>query len=288
MRTEITYWRANFIKRRIDYVLDKDQKHRAKGLTVVSWGLGRIKTEKDARRLFRELLNESRGRVGAPKQIGVYEITAHAVDSTGSTRAFRGKESLTLAMAFYKALNGQAGLAADHGNSDFHLLVANYGPGGYCLKEFLPNRSNPRRVMVAVADRVEKELNLERKKNNLPLLLTMEEVRARNRKQNKRFIDEVARKLPDKKVPTISDILEAIRQLGHHVIKRKRCIEVTFAGGLNPVRIEQDLFMRGIERAWLRTRKYIPREKVGGKKPKEADKQIATKPEIKTNTPNLE
>lgn len=287
MRTEITYWRTQFLKRRIEYVLDKNKKHAAAGLGPRVLVLG-ANDSKNIPKKFRQLFKESKGRVGAPKKIMFYEMSAHPADTTGSIRAFRRNEPYELGQALYDAFHGQLAIVVAHGDSDIHILIANYGPGGYSLRKFLPGRSNPRRVMVAVCDRMEKEFNRIRAQRGEPLLLTMNQVRERLRRRKRTFIEDVAEKLPADSKPTIAEILTAIHALGHFAEKKEQKIEVTFQGSLNPVGYELDFFLRGLRKALLGRVRAVKKSA----KPAPAPEQHIIKPDSqslksKNQTPDL-
>ncbi len=197
---------------RRDYITDADGEHEAKELKVrVEW-VGVHEGEEFVQRA-RELFTRPRGR--GPKLLhAAWEITAHPVDRHGARRAFRDQqEMLQMGREIVRQMRARVALIGCHGLQDLHILLLNDGPTGMALKSYLPNRSNPRRVMVAVADRVEGEINEERALSGYDQMTTMSENRAEERRKlgNAHLVEMLLERVSEDREPEIADLLKAFR-----------------------------------------------------------------------------
>lgn len=221
MRSEISYVRRNFLRRRLAYITDLDGAHEKKGLKVRSVWIGVGNADEFADRV-RELVDRPPRR-GAPLRYVAWEITAHPADTNGATAAFASQdEMIRVAREIVKQMHAVVALVGCHGLRDIHVLLMNDGPTGRGLKSYLPNRSNPRRVMVATLDRIEAQVNSERSKAGMPRMLTMEENRAKERRRlgRKSLTEMLLAKVPDKEEPDIATILAAFRRNGWRAEKK--------------------------------------------------------------------
>lgn len=246
MRSEISYHRSNFVRRRCKYITDLDGKHRKKKLEVrIAW-IGVSGPEEFSHRA-RELFTRPRGP-GAPLRYAAWEITAHPADKHGAHRAFRDQEEmLNVGREVVKQMHGVVALIGCHGCQDLHVMILNDGPTGLGLKSYLPNRSNPRRVMVAVVDRIEAELNEERAHYGYQQLTTMTEIREEERHSHgyAPLIEMLLERVPEDQEPTIADLLEAVRSYGWKIkadarkTKANRKVTVFYKRGEKTYEIER-------------------------------------------------
>ncbi|MFT3829854.1 MAG: hypothetical protein QM691_09150 [Opitutaceae bacterium] len=244
MRSEISYHRSNSVRRRYKYIADLDGKHRKKKLEVRIVWIGVSGPEEFFHRA-RGLFTRSRGP-GAPLRYAAWEITAHPADKHGARRAFRDQEEmLKLGREVVKQMRGIVAMIGCHGRQDLHVLILNDGPTGLGLKSYLPNRSNPRRVMVAVVDRIEAELNEERALSGYQQLTTMTEIRAeeRHRLGYTPLIEMLLDRVPEEHEPTIADLLEAVHSYGWKIKadtrKTSRKVTVFYKRGERTYEIER-------------------------------------------------
>ena len=252
MRTEITFTPHQLLRGREDYVKDKDGRHRAAGLEVVSYYRG-VHNHDGLSSVVRGLVDEAKGQRGARRKHIAWEITLHPTDANGAKSAFRSVEEMRrVAEEVLKEFSAKYALVGFHGLQDIHLLILNWGETGLALKSHLPNRSNPRRVLVAVADRIEKELNIERAKDGAPLLCSMQEVREAKRKGRGRLPlhDEIARHLSVDKEPSVADILKTIAGCGWQGMVKAKKVYISFTVERPSSVFELDLFLKGVIRAW--------------------------------------
>lgn len=262
MRTEVTNVPLQFLDRRRVYVCDADGKHAAKRIKVKFECVGFSQPDEIvglARRL-----NATKRKRGRPRKYVALELSAHPSDEIKSKDSFRSKaEMKRVADEILKEFHGVYALVGYHGLRDIHVLILNWGRTGLGLKAYLPNRSRPKRVLVAIVDRVEREINEERKAKGEVLLRPMEEVRAKNRKSRRRhpMHEQIAEHLPLDNESTVADILRAIQECGWQGVVRGRKISVAFSPSRPPKRFELDLFLRGALRAWQNLQKKRRQEK---------------------------
>ena len=241
-----------FLRKRVDYILDRDGSHKSKGLEV-SWTCVGVTHPDEFVGLVKRLKKDSRGRRGPRRKHVALELTAHPTDQKGAKKPFRCRAEMEeLADQIAKAFGAVYYLVGYHGLQDVHVLILNWGKTGLALKSYLPNRSNPRRVLVAVCDRVEGELNGKRTDQGVPRLVTMEERRAEKRQQRNRrpMHEEIADRLTLNHEPTIVDILAAISACGWTGVATKKKVSVSFSPERSPKPFELDFFLKGVMRAW--------------------------------------
>lgn len=259
MRTEISYVPRSRWRGRVNYVRDASGEHAADGLAVVCKVVG-VNGPEALLEVPGRLLQQPRGK-GRKRKFVACEISIHPVDAVGAKAAFGSLEEMErVAEEMLKEFHGCYALVGFHGLRDLHILMLNWGPTGLALKSYLPNRSNPRRVMVAVADRIEGELNATRAAQGIPLLSTMKEVRAKKRLRGTSLADMIAEQLPTDRDPTVQEILLAISGCGWAGVVRKRHISIQFSTDTPPRRYELDLFLRSVGKAVLR-RRTRPRDR---------------------------
>lgn len=255
MRTEVTKHPRNKVCRRENYIRDLNGKHKAKGLDVhVEW-LG-VSNSEEFRRQLVDMSARPQGR-GAPIEHYAIEVSVHPKDADGARRPFRNLgEMQTVGHVLIKQLHIQVGVLGCHGRQDLHILGLNFGPTGLSLRSYVPNRSNLRRVAVAVADRVEREINELREKEGHGKLIPVVEIREQNRAKagRRKRTEIVAEHLDLVRELTIPELLNAFR-----CAKLKATVEgaklwVSSPGQKKPSSYELDLFMRGVWKALLARR----------------------------------
>ena len=203
MRTEITFTPHSALRRRIDYITDKDRSHEAAGLKVQTFCVG-VAAAADLLGMVRDLLSGSSRRRGRKRKHVAWEVTLHPAVSAGATAAFRSREEMErVAREVISEFGAQYALVGFHRLQDIHILMLNWGITGLGLKSYLPNRSNPRRVLVAVADRIERELNEERGIEGAARLVPMQELRAGKREARGRrpMCERIAEQLTAEREP---------------------------------------------------------------------------------------
>lgn len=275
MRTEVTQHPRNKVCRRENYIRDLNGKHKAKGLDVhVEWQ--GVSNSEEFRRQLVDMSARPQGR-GAPIEHYAIEISVHPKDANGARRPFRNLgEMLAVGHAMIKQLHIQVGVLGCHGRQDLHILGLNFGPTGLSLRSYVPNRSNLRRVAVAVADRVEREINELREKEGHGKLIPMVEIREQNRAKTgrRKRTEIVAEHLDLVRELTIPELLNAFR-----CAKLKATVEgaklwVSSPGQKKPSSYELDLFMRGVWKALLARREL---EKAKQKKAEVVPYELLTK-----------
>lgn len=252
MRTEITFTPSQFLKKRIDYITDADGAHKIAGLEVKTLCVG-VGSPDELRGQVRRLLSGSVGLRGAKRKHVAWELTIHPTDADGAKSPFRNTDEMErVARDVLGEFGAKYALVGFHGLQDIHILILNWGVTGVALKSHLPNRSNPRRVLVAVADRIEAELNVERAKEGVALLIPMKDVREIKRKGRGRLSlhEEIAGHLAVDKVPSLVDILDAIAACGWTGVANKKKVSVSFSPERSPKQFELDFFLNGVMRAW--------------------------------------
>lgn len=253
MRTEITFTPHSALRRRIDYVTDADGAHKAAGLEVRTFCVG-VAEAAELPDTVRRLVSGSAGRRGRKRKHVAWEITLHPADADGAKGAFRSPEEMErVAREVISEFGARYALVGLHGLQDIHILMANWGPTGLGLKSCLPNRSNPRRVLVAVADRIERALNEERRKQGIEPLVRIQEVRAEKREARGRrpMSEQIAEHLETEQEPSVSDVLRAIGHCGWVGVANAKRVSISFSPVRPPFHFELDLLMRGVRRAWL-------------------------------------
>lgn len=251
MRTEVTYIPPQLLGRRSAYVRDFDGRHGGKGLAVDLHCVG-FRHPDELVRLARKL-GSKRNR-GRPRKFVALELTVHPSDEARSRDSFSDKAEMRwVAAEVLNEFHAVYALVAYHGLRDIHVLALNWGPTGLALKSYLPNRSNPRRVLAATCDRIERQMIRERIRQGKMPLRSMADVRAAKRTACGRvpLHREIAHRLPPNREPSIADILESVRRCGWFAIVRQQKVSISFAPSRPPRRFELDLFLRGVFRAWL-------------------------------------
>ena len=232
--------------------MDRDGSHKSNGLEV-GWSCVGVTHPDEFIGVVKRLKKDSRGRRGPRRKHVALELTAHPTDEIGAKKPFRcHAEMEELADQIAKAFGAVYYLVGYHGLQDVHVLILNWGKTGLALKSYLPNRSNPRRVLVAVCDRVERELNDRRTNQGIPRLVTMDERRAEKRQQrNRRPMHEViADRLTSNHEPTIVEILAAISACGWQGAANNKKVSISFSPKRSPLHFELDMFLVGLKRAW--------------------------------------
>lgn len=158
MRTEPQWVPPGLLVQRLAYDLDEDGSHAAAGKpAAVVWvgvrGREEFLSVAFGDGAFRGL---RRGR-GAPKKFVAIEITAHALDETGSNACLSEREMRTIALSLMIQFGAAYALICMHGRSDVHVLIINRTVSGKALRSTFTNNATPRRVIVAVCDRLERE-----------------------------------------------------------------------------------------------------------------------------------
>lgn len=252
MRTELSFTPHPLLRRRIDYITDADRAHEAAGLKVQTFCVG-VGEPADLLDIVRRLLSGSVGRRGRKRKHVAWEVTLHPTDSAGATAAFRSREEMErVAREVISEFGAQYALVGFHGLQDIHILMLNWGITGLGLKSYLPSRSNPRRVIVAVADRIERELNEERGRMGGARLIPMQEVRTTKREARGRrpMCERIAEQLGGEREPTLADVLRAISGCGWEGVSNAKKVSISFSPDRPPFHFELDLLMRGVSRAW--------------------------------------
>lgn len=270
MRTEVTRHPRNKVCRRENYIRDLNGKHKAKGLDVhVEW-LGASSSEEFRRQLV-DMSVRPQGR-GAPIKHYAIEVSVHPKDANGARRPFRNLgEMQTVAHALIKQLHIQVGVLGCHGLQDLHILGLNFGLTGLSLRSYVPNRSNLRRVAVAVADRVEREINERREKDGHGKLIPVSEVREEDRKKagRRKRTEVIAERLDlDKDELTVPELLKAFRKVKMRAAIDGSKLLVSSVGQKKASSYELDLFMRGVWKELL-----ARRERENTKKKDDEDKR---------------
>ncbi len=258
MRTEIQGVPRGLLSRRVGYILDDNGSHAAAGKpAAVAW------VGAKGRRDFLWVgkgggaFQSRRSKRGAPKKFAAIEVTAHAKDNTGSKACLFPREMQTIFLSLMIQFGGVYGLAGMHGKSDGHFLIINRTVFGKALRSTFPNNATPRRVMVAVCDRLEREFNHERARLGEPPLKLMIEIRndrdaALGRKSmHEQISQELLRN--GGSVRSIVDILKAMHVLGWRagrVIKGN--VAVKFSDRTPKKNYSLDLLLRGIAAAYKR------------------------------------
>jgi hypothetical protein len=218
-------------------------------------------------------MRSRRGQRGARRRYVAWEITTHPKDANGAKRAFSDQdEMLYVAFEIVRQMHAKIVLIGLHGLRDLHILILNQGPTGLALKSYLPNRSNPRRVLVAVADRLERELNAERLLKNAMPLVGMEEIRRAEQARLKRkpLVESLLSKLSPEKEPDVFALLEAFRFCGWVATAKRNRLTVSFGSNQQARRYELDLVLRGVLRAWWARSREL---EVDMKKKEDAEKR---------------
>ncbi len=272
MRTEISNVPLQFIRRRHDYIVDKNGEHKATKLEV-TWKCIGFGQPDEIVGLGRRLMKKKYKGAGRRRKYVAQELSVHPSDENKRKDSFRNRvEMEKVAEEIVNEFHIRYALIGFHGLRDLHVFALNWGPTGLALKAYLPNRSNPRRVLVAVVDRVEKQLIAARKEQGEVLLRTMKKVRAARQKANGRLPmhDEIAKHLPPYSSVnelTIENILQAIHACGwvgkvRYKVSRKGVprpdtVAISFTSSRPPALFEFDLFMRKATKTW-RSRKKDP------------------------------
>lgn len=262
MRTEITLTPHSMLRHRIDYITDADGGHKAMGLEVHTFCLG-VGDASELPHMVRTLVSGSFGRRGRKRKHVAWELTLHPADATGAKCAFRSRAEMEkVAREVLNEFGARYALVGLHGLQDIHILILNWGATGLGLKSYLPNRSNPRRVLVAVADRIEEEINEERRKSGDAELVTIKGVRERKRTDAKRLHlhDQIARQLSGETEPTVTELLMAISRCGWSGVVKGKKMCISFSPSRPPLHYELDLWVRGALRAWRRRYRELESE----------------------------
>ncbi len=188
---------------------------------------------------------------GRPRKFVGLEMTAHPSDTAKRKNSFRSrKEMKRVTLEVVKEFHIRYALIGLHGLRDIHILAINWGPTGLALKSYLPNRSRPKRVLVAVVDRVEREINRERAAKKKALLRPMVEVQSAKRKALGRppMHELLAKHLPLDREPEVVEILRAIRDCGWYGVVKGQKVSISFSPARLPKHFELDLFLRGARR----------------------------------------
>jgi hypothetical protein len=254
VRSEFSYVIRQQLRSRIDYITDKTGIHAGKGLAVRTEIIG-VDHSEDLVDYVDCLLAEPSGP-GVRRRYVALELTTHPTCNDGPLAAFHGESEMhRVGHALRDEFCVVYGLLGYHGQRDLHALFLNWGPTGRPLREYLPHRSNPRRVLVAVADRLEGELNRDRAARGEPELTTMSEVREQKRRALNRpqMYDNITSRFgPHKRDWTISDILNAIMGCGWVGVASANQISISFASDSPPMTFDIDLFLRGLMHAFMR------------------------------------
>ena len=256
MRSAPTYWRLNRVRFRLNYIADLDGAHKAKGLVVRTVWVGAA----DAIQFFAlaKKLMSRRGQVGAHRKHAAWEVTLHPADEIGPDCAFADQaEMLRAAYELIRQMHCSVALIGLHGLRDLHILMLNVGPTGMALKSYLPHRSNPKRVLAAAADRIERELNAARRESGKRKLLAMHEVRTERRKAGGRdpLPQLLAKTMLLDKQPDVAALLEAFRSIGCGVKLKGNRLQVVYDRNRGPKTYQLDLLKRGVLRAWWQRRR---------------------------------
>lgn len=173
------------------------------------------------------------------------------------------------------------GLAAMHGLSDGHFVLVNRTVRGMALRSTFPNNATPRRVMVAICDRLERAFNRERARTGDPLLKLMLEVREEidGKHGRKSMHDQIAQHLlvESGSANSVDDIIKAMHALGWSAARLKtKVVAVRFTEVKPTKKYEIDLLLRGVAKAYERLKVRLL-EQENGKQGEKAYGQKARK-----------
>lgn len=243
------------LQRRVNYIVDKNGSHKASGLktqVVVVHRGGFTKRRADS------FLREARSRLlrtgkrGAPKTYLAIEFCLRPKHLVRQGLTF--EEALWLVYRVVRELGVRDALVGFHGLQDIHILALNFGITGHALRHLFPGRSRPRRVLAAVADRMERELNERRAAAGLPLFETMAQARARKNPLAEKMWSRVAANLPATNRPaTIQEILLAVAACGW-LPKGGDRLTIRFKKGVPAKSYDWDLVRRNILEALVKLR----------------------------------
>lgn len=256
MRSEITQVPAGSLSARLSYNFDDNGSHASAGKPAVVIKVG-VKTREEfiAIALGQGTLPKRKSSRGAKRKIVATEITAHALDVTGNKTCFLESEMRSIALSLIIQFGAQYALAFMHGESDVHVVLINRTADGKALRSTFPNNATPRRVMVAVCDRLEREFNRGRRLLGKPLLKSVNEVRAEiDRKNGRKGMNlQIAERLSSENGSpnSIEDILSAMRALGWIAQRTKnRQVAVRFSEKKPTKNYDLDLVLRGVAQAF--------------------------------------
>jgi hypothetical protein len=258
VRTEIQGVPVGLLSRRVGYILDDNGSHAAAGKpAAVEW------VGVTGRREFLWVgkgggaFQSRKSKRGAPKKFAAIEITAHAKDKTGSKACIFPREMRTIFLSLIIQFGGAYGLAGRHGKSDGHFLIINRTVSGKALRSTFPNNATPRRVMVAVCDRLEREFNRERSRLGEPHLKLMIEIRddrdatLGRKSMHEQISHELLRN--GGSVESVTDILKAMQVRGWLAgVVEKGNVTVKFSEKTPKKNYSLDLLLRGVAKAYER------------------------------------